>query len=65
MEAKIQIGEHVLTPAQSMAVRVAVTGFHMQLGEEEIRQGLGVELADGYRARLREVLDVILSEIEK
>ncbi len=61
-EAYIQIGDHVLTSAQAMAVRVAITNFHMEVSEDdEIRAGLG-PIADGYRDRLSEVLTIILAK---
>lgn len=62
LEPKMQIGDHVLTEAQAMAVRVAVTGFQMECTEdEEFRKNLG-PIADAYAARLSEVLKIILSE---
>ncbi len=61
-EPYIQIGDHVLTHAQAMAVRVAITNFHMEVSEDdEIRAGLG-PIADGYRDRLSEVLTIILAK---
>lgn len=60
MEPKIQIGGHVLTEAQAMAVRVAVTTFHIETGTEENRADLG-PIADAYHARLGEVLTIIIN----
>ncbi len=60
-EPYIQIGEHVLTEAQAMAVRVAVTSFHAETGAEGCREALG-PIADAYHARLGEVLKVLLAE---
>ena len=60
-EATIQIGDHVLTKAQSMAVRVAVSSFHMQCADEEFARELG-PIAEGYKALLSEVFTVILKE---
>lgn len=60
MEPKIQIGDHVLSEAQAMAVRVAITTFHIEVSDEGYRQELGAALADAYRDRLSEVLTVIL-----
>lgn len=59
-EPHIQIGEHVLTEAQAMAVRVAVTSFHAETAAEGCRDELG-PIADAYHARLGEVLKVILA----
>lgn len=61
MEPKIQIGDHVLSEAQAMAVRVAVTAFHSEMDtDEEMRKGLGEAMANAYRDRLSEVLTIIL-----
>lgn len=61
-EPYIQIGDHVLTEGQAMAVRVAVTSFHMEVSQdEEFRDGLG-PIADGYRDRLGEVLKIMLAK---
>ena len=57
MEPKVQIGDYVLSEAQAMAVRVAVTTFHIETGTEESREGLG-PIADAYHARLGEVLTI-------
>ena len=63
VEPYVQIGDHVLTEAQAMAVRVAVTDFHMMVsGDDETREGLG-PIADAYRDRLGEVLKIWLSKI--
>jgi hypothetical protein len=60
-EPHIQIGTHVLTNAQAMAVRVAITNFHMEVSEDdEARAELG-PIADGYRDRLGEVLKIMLT----
>lgn len=59
-EAHIVIGGMVLTEGQSMAVRVAINDFLMQLQDPEFRDGLGRELADAYAARLREVMTQIV-----
>lgn len=61
IEPYIQIGEHVLTEAQAMAVRVAVTSFHTETGAEGSREELG-PIADAYHARLGEVLTIMLTE---
>jgi hypothetical protein len=58
-EPKIQIGDHVLTEAQTMALRVAATTFHMKVSDEEYRQELGEALADAYRNRLGEILTIM------
>ena len=41
MEPKIQIDDYVLSEAQAMAVRVAVTSFQMECASEEGRSDLG------------------------
>lgn len=61
-EARIQIGHQVLTPAQAMAVRVAVTNFHMETGDHERAAEIG-PISAGYNARLSEVLRMIFKEI--
>lgn len=58
-EAKIQIGDCVLTEAQSITVRVAVTNFLMELDDSEFREGLG-PIADAYAARLKEILKIMV-----
>jgi hypothetical protein len=57
-EPKIQIEDHVLTEAQAMAVRVAITSFADELVWEDKRKELG-PIADAYHARLHEVLEII------
>lgn len=60
-EPYIQIGDHVLTETQAMAVRVAVSSFHMEVCDDQaIRDGLG-PIADDYRDRLGEVIKIMLS----
>lgn len=59
-EPYIQIEEHVLTTAQAMAVRVAITTFHMETADPEFKAALG-PIADAYHARLGEVLKVMLA----
>lgn len=61
IEPKIQIGHHVLSEAQAIAVRVAVTDFFGQVSTDEGRAGLG-PIADAYEARLGEVLKIIMDE---
>jgi hypothetical protein len=58
-EPRIQIGDYVLTEAQAMAVRVAVSNFHMETADAEYKNELG-PIADAYHARLGEVLAVML-----
>jgi hypothetical protein len=60
-EPYIQIGDHVLTEAQAMAVRCAVTEFHTQVCDPEYARELG-PIADGYKARLGEVLNIMLAK---
>lgn len=64
-EPRIQIGDKVLTEGQAMALRVAVTSFHIETKDEEFRNDLGVELADAYHARLGEVLTIIIGSGSK
>jgi len=65
VEADMIVGGVALTLGQSLAVRVAIGHFLDQLGDEEIRQGLGSELANAYKARLSEVLIAMHTNIEK
>lgn len=60
-EPRIQIGDHVLTEGQAMALRVAVGTFHVQTKDEDWRQDIGTELADAYHARLGEILTIIIN----
>lgn len=60
-EPYIQIGDHVLTEAQAAAVRVAITDCHTQVAREEMRVALG-PIAEGYHARLSEVLNIMVKE---
>ena len=57
-EPQIQIGGYVLTEAQAMAVRVAITDFHAQICDDEEFIALG-PIADTYRDRLHEVIKII------
>lgn len=59
-ESRIEINGRRLTEAQAMAVRVAITGFHMETAEPKSRKDLG-PIADAYHARLGEVLGVMLN----
>lgn len=61
-ESDISIGDHPLTVGQSMAVRVAIQCFLMELEDEKIVRGLGHELAAGYRSRLTEVLNLMVEK---
>lgn len=58
-EPRIHIGDRVLTNAQAMAVRVAVSTFHIEVVSEESRDALG-PIADAYHARLGEVLTIMI-----
>lgn len=60
MEPKVQIGDYVLSEAQAMAVRVAVTTWHSQLASGEATE-LG-DIGPVYEQRLSEVLKIWLSE---
>lgn len=58
-EPCIQVNGRVLSDAQAMAVRVAVTNFHTETAEPETKADLG-PIADAYHARLDEVLALML-----
>lgn len=58
-EAKIQIGDYLLTEGQSIAVRVAVTNFLMELSDADFKRDLG-PIGDAYELRLKEVLKVMV-----
>lgn len=49
----------LLSEGQAMAVRVAVTMFHMEVSDPEKAADLG-PIASAYRERLEEVLRIIL-----
>lgn len=61
-EAKIIIGSVVLTSAQSMAVRVAVTNMLTEMSNPEAlgRDGTSRDITAGYHARLTEVIALLL-----
>lgn len=64
-EPRIQIGSHVLTDAQAMAVRVAVTNFQMETAaSSEFAAELG-PIAPAYHARLTEVLRLMFNDVAK
>ena len=54
-EPDITINGERLTFAQAMALRVAVTTFHIHLAAEGTPAELGEQLTAGYRARISEV----------
>lgn len=58
-EADIVISGLKLSEGQSLAIRVAVNNFLMELEDEKFRNGLGYELADAYKARLSEIIRLI------
>lgn len=58
-EADIVINGVTLTHAQSMSVRVAVTGMLIELADPEHMDNLG-QIGPLYRARLVEVQDLII-----
>lgn len=60
MEPKVQIGDYVLSEAQAMALRVAVTSWHFQLASGEAAE-LG-DIGPLYEQRLGEVLKIWLSQ---
>lgn len=59
-EAEIHINGLGLTQAQVMAVRVAVTQFHMETGDPERAAEIG-PIAEAYHKRLTEVLRIMLA----
>ena len=61
-EPQIYLNGFELTDAQSMAVRVAITSFHQEMGESDALgdDEAGRKLAAGYRERLGEVLKLML-----
>jgi hypothetical protein len=58
-EPTITINGYELTPAQAMAVRVAVTSFHAEMSYI-LPDAIGQPRADAYAARLTEVLRLML-----
>lgn len=58
-EAQITVNGQPLTNAQAMTLRVALTHFHAELGDDERREALG-EIGPLYRDRAWEVLTLIL-----
>lgn len=62
MEPTIIVNGRVLTDAQAMAVRVAVSNFHMETADPEFRAELG-PISGAYHARLGEVLLHMLGRI--
>lgn len=61
-EPFVQIGNHVLTEAQASAVRCAVSHLHSEIAtDSELRAALG-PIAEGYSARLNEVLAVFSAQ---
>jgi hypothetical protein len=64
MEATMTIDGKVLTEAQSLCVRVAITAFLIQLNDKSFAESLGAQLAVNYHSRLTEVLKMITEEAE-
>ena len=62
-EADIKINGVTLSMAQSMAVRVAIGAFMIDLDDDELAQGMG-ELGPLYKARLFEVITLIAMTTE-
>jgi hypothetical protein len=61
-EARITIGDKVLTEAQSMTVRVALSSFHVEIWEDD---PLGTDeharqMTDAYRERLAEIMPMVV-----
>jgi hypothetical protein len=61
MEPKIQIGNHVLTEAQAITTRVALTHFLMETEDQGFKDDLG-PIADAYRDRLKEILAIMVAQ---
>jgi len=59
MEAKIQIGDHVLTEGQAKVLRIAIQA---EAETEKFQKEMGEELAAAYYARLGEIVAIILRE---
>lgn len=57
-EPDIWVNGNELSPAQAMAVRVAISTFVDQLAEPSAEDALG-PIAGAYRSRLNEVLNMI------
>jgi hypothetical protein len=55
VEPDILVNGRALTFAECMAVRVAIGNFRLALNDPEMRQGIGVPLADNYDAHLAAV----------
>lgn len=60
-EPVITINGVTLTEGQAMTVRVMLTSAASELEDPEMRADLG-PIADGYRARLREVLVMLVGK---
>lgn len=61
-EAHITVEGKTLSQAQSMAVRVAITAFLMQLRtDKQFYRSLGM-MAEVYNSKLTDVLTIILDE---
>jgi hypothetical protein len=58
IEPKIQIGDHVLTEAQAIAMRVAVTDLFSHLQDVDFSTSLGA-IGPLYCERLGEILSII------
>lgn len=64
-EAHVAINGVPLTFGQSMALRVAASDFHMQMSDHETAEAIGWQLADGYKARLSEILRLMIGSAVK
>lgn len=62
-EPSIVVNGVPLTTSQAMAVRVAVTIYHMETRYN--REDIGEQLADAYNARLYEVLLLMIGGIDE
>jgi hypothetical protein len=61
-EPIITVNRQMLTVAQAMAVRVAITSFHTEMADQNALgdDDHGRAMAKAYRERLDEVLTIIL-----
>jgi len=60
VEADITVNGRLLSFAEAMAVRVAVSSFRISLSSKSYRKQLGAKLADGYDFHLARVEKFVL-----
>jgi hypothetical protein len=64
-EATITINGRVLSFAQALSVRVAVSSFRLELADPAFAAGLGPELAANYDAHLQTVEALLIGKGEE